>query len=519
MLRKPRSRRLLVLMLALLALAAGGAVLVHRALAGGTLRAAAEARLSALLGQPVRIGAISARLFPRPTVAGTSIVVGSGAAAPGIEIERITILPVLRSLWRGPAIVEEVRLEGFVVSVLRDEAGGWHVPAAVPAPTGGGPQSLVVRSVSVTNGRIRVFDTVEGRPRQTAHIRDLSADAIATGDGLRLAPIAGRIGNAEMRGEAAAGPAEATLQFEASGISEGDLPAVLGLLGTAKPAFLRLPSPASADVALAIDRRTSRLSARGTLRAAGVGVEPLLLEQVDAPFTLDDLRLVSRPAAFRLYGGSHTGSVSVDLRGAAPRWAVDSRLTGVDLGRFLDTLTGTDARLDGTASVAGALHGLLNASLAETVTGRVRLTVADGVIRQFPLLAAINRAARLTGGDATDTRFERLTATLALGGGWAITEDLLLAAGQVRVEAAGAIGFDRTLALRGKAILSPERAAAAMQSVRELSGLRNERGELEIPLTVAGTLDAPSINVDVRAVVGKGIRDELKRRLDRFLRR
>ena len=138
---------------------------------------------------------------------------------------------------------------------------------------------------------------------------------------------------------------------------------------------------------------------------------------------------------------------------------------------------------------------------------------------------------RLAEGDSRDTRFERLSATLAFAGrvartaadaagpGHATTDDLVLQAREVRVEAAGRIGFDRSLDLAGVAVLSPERTARAIRSVRELSGLRNDRGELELPLTITGTLDNPSFGIDLKAVIGRSIKEELRRRIRDLFRR
>jgi hypothetical protein len=94
-----------------------------------------------------------------------------------------------------------------------------------------------------------------------------------------------------------------------------------------------------------------------------------------------------------------------------------------------------------------------------------------------------------------------------------------MTAGHVRVRAAGRIGADRSLALRGVAAVSPERSARGIASVRELSGLRNSRGEIELPLTISGTLDQPSFGLDVKGAVGKGVLDELQRRLWGIIRR
>lgn len=484
------------------------------------LRSAAETRLSAMLGQTVTIGGLNVDLFPRAAITGSDVSVAGrdpgdhAAHAPGIQVERIEIVPRLRSLVAGPVLIEDVRLAGFAVSVLRDRDGGWQVPAAVPAPSADTEGGVVIERVRVTRGRLLVFDALAaGGTRQASSIDDIDADIIVEDAGLRLSPVTARIGGARISGEARTNAKAAHLEFSSDAIEDGDLPALLGLLGSARPEFLRLHEAASASVALRIDRATSTLSGKGTLRAPQVGLDPLRLQRFEAPFTLAGNRLAFAPTTFTLYGGAHRGTVNIDLTGTPARWAIDSRVTQLDIGDFLNALTETDARIDGTAAVHAALRGRLDASLTETLAGRVHLTVDDGVIRQFPLLARINTAARLTEGDTQDTRFERLSATLAISSGRATTDDLVMQAGHVRVETAGTIAFDRSLDMRGKAVLSPERAAAAIRSVRELSGLRNSRGEVEIPITITGTLDAPSFGVDLEAAIGKGLKDELMRRL------
>jgi hypothetical protein len=156
--------------------------------------------------------------------------------------------------------------------------------------------------------------------------------------------------------------------------------------------------------------------------------------------------------------------------------------------------------------------------ITETISGRARVELTGGVIRDFPLLAVVNQALRLAERQGRDTHFERLSATLSVGPGGATTDDLVLEAAHVRVEAAGRIGADRSLDLRGAAVISPERSSAAIASIRELSGLRNAAKEIEIPLIISGTLDAPSFGVDVAAGIRKGLTDELRRRLRRIIK-
>jgi AsmA protein len=181
-------------------------------------------------------------------------------------------------------------------------------------------------------------------------------------------------------------------------------------------------------------------------------------------------------------------------------------------------LAGAAQRIDGTATASAALRGRVGEALDRSVRGRLDMNISNGVVRQFPLLATINRTLKLTGGEGSDTQFERLSATLNIAAGQATTDDLLLEAGHVRVQAAGRVGADRSLDLRGSAIVSAERVADAVASVRELARLRNSRGEVEVPLTITGSLDAPSFGLDVGAAVKQGLEDELRRRLRRFIR-
>lgn len=513
-------RRLVIVGAALLLVLLAAVFFGRRSLMQGELRAAVEARLSATLGKPVSIGRLEVSLFPTLAVSGGDVRVGDvRALAPALSIERVRILPRVRPLLSGRIIVDQLQLDGFKVSVLRDERGRWHVPSAVPAPTARDDAAIRIERVRVTNARILVFEQeTDGEIRGRSSIDDLHADVVALAGDLRLAPIEGRVGASHVSGEASMNAQEVGLQFAADSISDADLPAFLRLLGSERPGSLRLTQPASLSATIRVDRATSRLSGKGTLQAPELVLDPLKLHDFEAPFTLDGARAVFDPATFTLYGGKHQGTIAFDTAASRPGWTLESRLTALDAGDFLDALAGGDQRLDGSAGIAAALRGRVGEPLAQTVTGRTTVEVTDGIIRDFPLLAALGRALRLAEQQGSDTRFSRLSASLAIASGAATTNDLSLQSSDLRVQAAGRIGSDRSLALRGVAVLSPERSASAISSIHELSGLRNPRGEVEVPLTISGTLDAPSFSIDVESVIEKGIADELRRRLRRIIR-
>src|SRR5688500_1835350 len=201
----PGRRRALLIAGGILLLAAAAVALTIRwALDPLTLQAAAESRLTAMLGQPVTIGDFSVTLFPAPALAGSNIRVGAErVAAPALELRRIRLLPQLRSLIARPIVIREIRLDGLTVSVLRDKAGRWHIPAGVPAPAADGDRGIVIEQVRVDDGRIRVFDETAAGPLEEAGSLDaLTADVVSDANGLRFEPFAGRIGGSRLEGRA-----------------------------------------------------------------------------------------------------------------------------------------------------------------------------------------------------------------------------------------------------------------------------------------------------------------------------
>jgi uncharacterized protein involved in outer membrane biogenesis len=512
-------RRLVIALSIVVALAVIAMFGLLHSLGGGRLHADVESRLSAMLGQSVAIGQLGIELFPRVALAGGNVRVGEvRAQAPALHVRRVRVLPKLRSLWAADVVIEAIELNGFVVSVLRDHQGRWHVPPAVPAPTEGAARGVIIERVRIADGRVRVFDqNVDGSVTETSGINDLQTDVEVEAGGLRLAPIAGRIGRARISGEARTDKAAARLAFSADAISDDDLPVFLRLLGTERPAFLRLVEPASASIAIHVNRATSRFDGKGVLRAPQVLLGSLRLQRFEAPFVIEQTALEFNPTAFAMYGGTHDGIVTVDLARTPPEWATDSRVGSLAVGEFLSALAGRDQRLDGTATITGALRGRVGEPLERTLRGRVQIVVNDGVVRNFPLLATIDQALRLAPQNSRDTPFDRLAATLSVAAGQATTDDLVLQSGDVRVEAEGRIGADRSVALRGRAAVSANRVARAVASVHEIARLRNTRGEIELPLTISGSLDAPSISVDVKTVIRQGLEDEIRRRLRRLI--
>jgi uncharacterized protein involved in outer membrane biogenesis len=482
------------------------------------VREIAESRLSTALSQPVAIGQLGFSFSPRPAFTGSDVRVGDAARqAPAVKLDRVEVFPVLRSFLQGPIHIREVHLNGFTVSILRDAGGRWRAPAVFPAPIRGASGGIGIDRVRVAGGRLLIFEDANGAVHERSRIDDLRTELLMGPEGLRLAPLTGRVGGAAISGEAATDSQSVRLDFSASAIRDADLPALFGLLTASRPAVLRVDEPAAASVSVSIHRSTARLRGIGTLRAPALTIDPLRLQQLNAPFVVEGTQLTFAKTTFMIYGGSHEGRFVLTL-GDAPAWLMDGRLRDIDVGALLDTVAGRDAKLEGRGRIDAELKGRFEPGFLTRMGGVVRLLVSNGVLQDFPLLATVNRALRLSEGDAQDTRFESLSASLAIAAGAARTDDLVMQAGHLRAVLSGEIGFDRSVNLRGRAIVSAERVAAAVDSVHELARLRNARGEVVLPLTITGSLDAPKFDIDMGSVIREGVVDELKRRLRRLIK-
>jgi AsmA-like protein len=512
-------RRLLIVLTVLVLLTLAALIAIRSKLNAETLRAAAETRLTAMLGQPVRIGEIGISFFP-VAATGSRIAIGTNSETPDLALERIRIIPQVSSLFRGPYVIREVTLDGLDIRIARESTGRWRFPSVVPA-AGGGGSGVTVERVRLSRGRVRVFG-MDGRNgvRQTSSIDAIEGESITLVDGLRVSPLTGRVGRSLVNGSASVNAREAVLDFSMPSIAPSDLAAVIGLSAAEAPDAVRLIKPAAVKMSVRINRANGRLTGSGSLAAQQVGFYSLQLNNLESPIATNGAQITFDPATFTLYRGTHRGRMVIDLARTPARWTSESSVKDIDASDFLAALTGREQRLDGTAAATSALHAPVGSPMPQSLEGRLQLNVVNGVVREFPMLTAINRALRLAESSGRDTQFERLSGTFVLTGtDAASTNDLLMIARDMRVRATGRIGFDRWLDLDGMAVFSPDRTAEAIRSVRELSALRNEQGELELPIHIGGTLDDPSFNIDLEAALARSIKDELQRRLRRLFHR
>jgi uncharacterized protein involved in outer membrane biogenesis len=494
-------RRLLIVLVALVALAAG---VIYWFFSGDAMRRTLEQQATEWLGQPVRIGSASAQIFPRVAIGLGDVRVGEPVRLTLAEVDVSTGLRALlsRRVEDAELIVSNSSITMPLPFSIPESSAA---PANAPAAEGG----ITVASIrAITLRDIRV----SSRGREIL----VSAESSLIGSRLNVSRFTARSGNTslEASGTVELEPRlEATLQASANELDLDDLIALAD-------AFTPPPQPRSSTSAgaaspLVAGRITAKLNA-GKGRAAGVELRSLATTIV-----AQGNRITLSPAAFELFGGRYEGSLQIDA-GQQLAVTLASKITGLDVAQ-LAAFGGVAGTVSGTLSGAGRFGGR-GADIAATLasaTGNGDATIADGTIEHLDLVRTVilffGRPASEAPA-AKGNRFERMTASFALAKQIVQAESFALNSQDVDVAGSGTFTIP-TKAIDGRAELLLSEALTK-QAGTDLVRFTREGNRVALPATLGGTLDAPSVNIDAAAAVKRGLRNEMERQLkgifDRF---
>jgi uncharacterized protein involved in outer membrane biogenesis len=524
-------RRSLVIVAGVVAALLALAVVGYWLLDPNVFRERVEHELSSRLGQRVTIGHLAATLFPTPAVTGTDVRVEGvdPGRAPAVSMRAIRILPAWRTLLSHPIVVDAVELQGLAITLRRDAEGRWILPGAGTTPPGTGASgggaavpglpgaaesaAVAIRRVRVRDGRVIVAD-----PSATMVVLDrIDADLSERSGGTGSLTLRGVLGHSAITGLVESGPQGLAAAVQAPSLESRDLPAFFALVGSAVPPDLSIAGPAPLDLKIAIARDTGALTASGLLRIDRLRFGSLSATKVAAPFRIANETVSIEPLSLGAYGGA--GRSVLRVRYGQPRtpWTLDAEVNDFDVNALLSATTSARDRLLGKGRMTARVHGTAESPAARHLAGPLDLVVSNGVIRDFRLLAAINSALRITGGSGDDTRFERLSATLDVANGVLHTSNVLLSAGELTVRAAGTMTFEHALDMKGIATFSREASGRMIASVKEVSGAKNEQGEVEVPFAISGSTDQPVFRIEVEQILGRAVQKEIQRNIRRRL--
>ena len=527
----PHRRGCLIVLLVGLLATVGGAIVVRRALDPERLRHIAEARMGEAIGQPVTIGTIGVSFWPTPSVEAGDIRVGSGKAiagrAPSVDVRALRIHPKLSSIFSSPVVIDRVEVLGLAIRVRRDKDGHWLLPVT-PVPGGGDgvrragkPSPVDVNEIVLRDGRVTFFSDAPGTAagvQEAATIRDLVATVRLQEGVTTVESMTAALGGSLLTGQGSAGPGGLKFSLSWTSLSAKDLPEVFALLGAAAPRGLVVQGEKPLVLELTVDPGGAP-AATGRIAADHASLGTLALTALDAPLRYSNRQLVLDPVTFNTYGGSHRGRITADTAAVPVTWTLDSSMDRVDVNRLVSANSSAKGAIDGVGRLRARLRGSAAEPVLQTVAGTVVTNVSNGAIHNFPLVAAVNAALKAGAGDEKDLRFDNLSATWQVANLRAATSDLVATSGELRLTAAGRLGFDQSLDFNGRLAFSRAKSDELVRRVRELAAVRGADGEIEVPVTVTGTVASPAFEVDARALLLKAAEEELKRRLRKGLQR
>jgi AsmA protein len=259
--------------------------------------------------------------------------------------------------------------------------------------------------------------------------------------------------------------------------------------------------PAAAEASKTLD-------ADGTLTVASVHFSPLDFSNVRLTLASKDNVVHLFPSLAQIDGGSYSGNITLDRRGATPSLSLDEHLSGVDMTRLLAG-TSYKGRLSGRGNVnlkATARGAALNAFM-QTLNGHFDANLADGALEGVDLGYEVGLAQALVKhtdaparSNPARTKFDTVKMSAEITNGVAKTSDLTISSAVLRVTGQGstnlvnkAIDFQMVASF----LKSPGASAA------------------DIPLKITGTYVDPTVRPDAEALA-KG---ELKQKLQDVLKK
>ena len=220
----------------------------------------------------------------------------------------------------------------------------------------------------------------------------------------------------------------------------------------------------------------------------------------DSQFKLD-------PLEADIFGGHHSGAVTIDNREKATKVRMQSKLDRMDANQIISRFTNVKQVVFGTFTADGDLAVVLDNDPARSLTGTTQIRLANGKLAGFNLLDEVAGLGKFLGwvkNREQYTSFLEIAGALKLDGGVASTDALRLRLDKALVDTSGSINLtDQTLKL--KTVTTLGRALADEVGGSRIGGFlntafSNKAGELVIPAMVTGSLAKPKFGPDAEAM-------------------
>jgi hypothetical protein len=499
-------RFFLVSLIVIVSLAAAtlGLLVAARSVLGSDLvRSALERQLASRTGQPVRIGRATVTVYPRVALDLENVSIGDPA---GIELARIRLVTGLRALWSRIVTDAEVVVHGGRIALplpfplVEPQASGG------PDADGGG---LTVQSV-------RVISLRDLELRGAGRTLQVDAESSLDGDRLEVARLTAHAGRTRIE---AAGSFSSLSRLEGRFDAKAD-PLDLDEMMAIASAFTGGAAHAGSGAA-AVPMRLSV-----TVSAASGSYAAYRFSSLAAAAEIAPGRISLSPLSVEAFGGSFSGRLDADTGKATPRLQLGGRLANVDVSELLAAAGlrggGLTGRLAATIALGG--EGAEADTLLRSSRGTISALITNGAMPGLEMVRAIVLAFGKPSGappGGSGSSFSRLGGTFSLADSVLTTKDLAMQGRDFDLAGSGSVSLESGgLDARADVVLSKELTSRAGTDLRRYA---QEDGRVVVPGTIGGTLQQPTVALDVTAAARRALGNELRRRatslLDRLMKR
>ena len=477
------------------------------------------------LNRKVELQDIRLTIWPRigARVAGFSVLddpaFGFGQFA---SLSSLDVGVKLGPLLNGKVEVEEITLREPVITVVKNKNGvlnastigrkGVAIPEApsrAPIPSTEGPLKilalLAVDRVSITGGKLTYRDLSAAKPAEYAlQELNLLLTSVRLGQtpSLHLDTVVQPL-NLPVKLDGTFGPLKDTADIETINFQ----------LGLGKTDFTITGKAAGPNASVNISS--------AVINTANLPVSVPLKEPIDitnlkiaADIKGQETRL--NALSLQLFDGQVKGQGKLTAGSDTPPFNGSLAIQGVQLGPALKAAAETPLSISGTADADFALkgRGFSMPNLTTSLEGTGHIAVKEGKIEGVNLLREALTILQIAGiaiDDPNATMFSTIETDLAINQGIVQVQRLLMDSHDFQATGGGTISFDQKLNLTVKLNLSQDlsRKIAGLSPVAKLA---LKEGRLALPLTIGGTIQAPSYGLDMKGV-GANIHEQVKQKV------
>jgi len=487
-----------------LVLLIAAAWIIRSRLTTDSIKSTLEEQASAALGEPVRIGALSVRWYPRPGLTLDGVTVGTSRA---MSIDRLVVSTGLRPLLSRHIAEAEVLIEQSRLDAPRFLAL-LTTPARQPGPSHSTALPLTIdaiRSIALRN-----VSLVSG-PRTIV----VNADLAYAGNRLDIQRLDAKSDITQLTATGAVTDLTRRICQLTLKARTLDLDALIEFLAP-------FSSPSSAATAAGPGAPfdiTAQIAANEG-RAVGATFTDLssTARVTNGQTTLKGLR-------FQSFGGRADGDVAVNTAGPQPQYEWRGGFTGLDMAKVL-AFAGAPNAMTGTLQTRGALRasGPSVQKAFSAAAGTMQVVVRNGQVPGLELVRTVVLAFGRPAAEApagSGQAFTELAADVVFGGGRATTNDLTFASRDVDLRGAGSIDLrTQAINLSVDMLLSRELSAQAGRDLVRYAADTN--GRVVLPGQISGTAVHPTIFIDpakaMQRALANAARTKIKSLFDRIIR-